>query len=92
LEGDGCRYEESQEKQDRLFHAELLSERGEREGKYGDVVVLAELFCGFGDGASGLRANGLGSVEAEELATCASRVHVCLDAVARDKVPVGSTG
>ena len=45
---------------------------GEREGKYGDVVVLAELLCGFGDGAGGLGADGLGSVEAEELATFVS--------------------
>ena len=44
----------------------------EREGKYGDVVVLAELLCGFGDGAGGLGADGLGSVEAEELATIVS--------------------
>ena len=55
-----------------FFMRELLSERGEREGKYGDVVVLAELLCGFGDGAGGLGANGLGSVEAEELATFVS--------------------
>src|SRR5579863_7075394 len=51
----------------------LLSERGgEREGKYGDVVVLAELLCGLGDSAGGLRADGLGSGEAEELATFVS--------------------
>jgi hypothetical protein len=64
-------YEESQENQGR-FPVELLSERSEREGKYGDVVVLAELLCGFGDGAGGLGANDLGSVEAEELATFVS--------------------
>jgi hypothetical protein len=46
--------------------------RGEREGKYGDVVMLAELLCGVGDDAGGLGANGLGSVEAEELATFVS--------------------
>ena len=50
----------------------LLSERREREGKYGDVVVLAELLCGFGDSAGGLGADGLGSVEAEELVTFVS--------------------
>ncbi len=42
---------------------------GEREGKYGDVVVLAKLLCGFCDGAGGMGADGLGSVETEELAT-----------------------
>ena len=50
----------------------LHSERGELEGKYGDVVILAELLCGFGDGAGGLGADGLGSAEAEELATFVS--------------------
>ena len=50
----------------------MLSERSEREGKYGDVVVLAELLCGFGYGAGGLGADGLGSVEAEEFATFVS--------------------
>jgi hypothetical protein len=45
---------------------------GERESKYGDVVLLSELLRCFGDGAGGLGANGLGSVEAEELATLVS--------------------
>ena len=44
-----------------------FSERCEREGKYGDVVVLAELLCGFGDGAGRLNADGLCSLETEEL-------------------------
>ena len=43
-----------------FFMRELLSERSEREAKYGDVVVLAELLCGFGDGAGGLGANEIG--------------------------------
>lgn len=45
---------------------------GERESKNGDVVVLAELLCSFGDGAGGLGADGLGSLKAEELATFVS--------------------
>src|ERR1700742_1237894 len=70
VRGRRCRYEELQESLNRLFLCEGCLQRGrEGQGKYGDVVILAELLCGFGDGAGGLRADGLGSVEAEELAT-----------------------
>jgi hypothetical protein len=57
-----------------VFSCEGCFQRGcgEGEGKYGDVVVLAESLCGFGHGTGGLGADGLGSVEAEELATFVS--------------------
>ena len=42
--------------------------RGEGEGEDGDVVLLAVGLGGAGDGFSGLGADGLGAVEAEELA------------------------
>jgi hypothetical protein len=40
----------------------------ERDGEDGDVVLLSELLCDFGDRAGGAIADGLGSVEAEEFA------------------------
>src|SRR5271156_4760444 len=41
--------------------------RCEGEGKHGDVVLLAELLCCFGDVVRGFSADGAGAVEAEEL-------------------------